>query len=74
MRKVFCRCLLTGGEEVEDGEEEEEEAQIPVTDKLATSPGEKTLFSIEERSPESKETDAMGNMNFILISSLLIYF
>uniref|UniRef100_A0A8C1M5R9 Si:ch211-194b1.1 n=1 Tax=Cyprinus carpio TaxID=7962 RepID=A0A8C1M5R9_CYPCA len=52
---------LEGGEEVEDGEEEEEEAQIPVTDKLATSPGEKTLFSIEERSLESKETDAMGS-------------
>uniref|UniRef100_A0A8C1VX93 Si:ch211-194b1.1 n=1 Tax=Cyprinus carpio TaxID=7962 RepID=A0A8C1VX93_CYPCA len=52
---------LEGGEEAEDGEEEEEEAQIPVTDKLATSPGEKTLFSIEERSPESKETDAMGS-------------
>ncbi|XP_026070036.1 protein Wiz isoform X2 [Carassius auratus] len=51
---------LEGGEEAEDGEEEDE-AQIPVTDKLATSPGEKTLFSIEERSPESKETDAMGS-------------
>ncbi|KAL1278731.1 hypothetical protein QQF64_025404 [Cirrhinus molitorella] len=48
---------LEGGEEAEDGEEEEEEAQMPITDKLATSPGEKTLFSIEEQSPESKEAD-----------------
>lgn len=41
---------------------------MPVTDKLATSPEEKTPFSIEEQSPESKETDAMGNFR------LLIYF
>ncbi len=43
---------------------------MPATDKLSTSPGENTLFSIEEQSPESKETDAMGNMNF----RLFIYF
>lgn len=43
---------------------------MPVTDKLAASPEEKTMFSIEEQSPESKETDTMGNMNL----SLLIYF
>ncbi|XP_042575600.1 protein Wiz-like isoform X1 [Cyprinus carpio] len=52
---------LEDGEEAEDGEEEEEEAQMPVTDKLAASPEEKTMFSIEEQSPESKETDTMGS-------------
>ncbi|XP_043090799.1 LOW QUALITY PROTEIN: protein Wiz [Puntigrus tetrazona] len=54
-------CELEDGEEAEDGEEEEEEAQMPVTEKLTSSPGEKTLFSIEEQSPESKETDTMGS-------------
>lgn len=38
---------------------------MPLTDKLATSPEEKTLFTLEEQSPESKETDSMGNLNFI---------
>ncbi|XP_048043539.1 uncharacterized protein wizb isoform X2 [Megalobrama amblycephala] len=52
-----------GEEEAEDEEEEEEEeeAQMPLTDKLSTSPKEKTLFSLEEQSPESKETDSMGS-------------
>ncbi|XP_056089189.1 protein Wiz isoform X2 [Rhinichthys klamathensis goyatoka] len=52
-----------GGEEAEDEEEEdeEEEDQMPRTDKSATSPEEKTLFTLEEESPESKETDFMGS-------------
>jgi len=40
---------------------------MPHTDNSSTSPEEKTLFTLEEQSPESKETDFMGNLNFILI-------
>lgn len=67
-KNVVSVCAYSGGEEAEDEEEEdeEEEAQMPLTDKLATSPEEKTLFTLEEQSPESKETDSMGNLNLIL--------
>ncbi|XP_052407546.1 protein Wiz isoform X2 [Carassius gibelio] len=60
-KEEHCRSKLEDGEEAEDGEEEEEEVQLPGTDKLAASPEEKTLFSIEEQSTDSKEIDTMGS-------------
>ncbi|XP_051570056.1 protein Wiz-like isoform X2 [Myxocyprinus asiaticus] len=45
----------------EDEAEEEEAARLPLTKKLGTSPREKTLFSLQEHSPESKETDSLGS-------------
>ncbi|XP_065109105.1 uncharacterized protein wizb [Paramisgurnus dabryanus] len=50
-----------GGDEVEDDDEDEEEAKIALTDKLSTSPGEKDLFSHQEQTPESKETDSIAS-------------
>ncbi|XP_026114522.1 protein Wiz-like [Carassius auratus] len=60
-KEEHSRSKLEDGEEAEDGEEEEEEVQMPGTDKLAASPEEKTLFSIEEQSTDSKEIDTMGS-------------
>lgn len=48
---------------MEDDNDEEEDAKKNLTDKSATSPREKTLFSFQEQSPESKETDTIGKMN-----------
>lgn len=50
---------------MEDDNDEEEDAKKNLTDKSATSPREKTLFSFQEQSPESKETDTIGKMNSI---------
>lgn len=71
-KNVVSPRAYSGGEEAEDEEEEEEEeeAQLPLTDKLSTSPEEKTLFSLEEQSPESKETDSLGNLNFIFFPQI----
>ncbi|XP_051571741.1 protein Wiz-like isoform X2 [Myxocyprinus asiaticus] len=51
----------TGGGEEEDEDEEEEEARMPLTEKSGTNPRKKTLFSLQEHSPESKETDSLGS-------------
>ncbi|XP_056309129.1 protein Wiz isoform X3 [Danio aesculapii] len=52
-----------GGEGAEDEEEEEDddEIQMPLAEKLSTSPGQKALFSLEEESPESKDPDPRGS-------------
>lgn len=57
--------VYSGGEEAEDDNDEEEDAKIPLTDKLATSPRDKTLFSLHEQSPESKDTDSIGKTNYM---------
>ncbi|XP_051994435.1 protein Wiz-like [Xyrauchen texanus] len=53
--------LEGGGEEEDDDDDEEEEARMPLTETLGTNPRKKTLFSLQEHSPESKETDSLGS-------------
>ncbi|KAA0706111.1 Protein Wiz [Triplophysa tibetana] len=50
-----------GGEEVDDDNDEEEDAKKNFKDKPATSPRENSLFSFQEQSPESKETDTIAS-------------